>query len=211
METQPLSQADEQQLNSWLLSDQTPVGTLSLMAVKGYLFALVASPDPVEVEHWLTFIFAGHEDLELPEDKIFALISVYNEISDQVYGDGGRLPAGVQYSPGAKDNFVPGHPLHEWSLGFAHGIAFYNEKLMEALPENTEVSEEYAIAIMTLGFFADWEMAQSVIALQEQTDVEAFSQLMFELTQEFVKGFAQLVEQAALATGLYNDEDEEWD
>ena len=213
MQTEPLSQADEQQLNSWLLSDHTPVGTLSLTAVKGYFLALVSSPDPIDVSDWMTGIFAGHADVELAEDKIFALVSVYNDISDQVYGDHGALPPEVEMATVTDDNFNSGQSLHEWSLGFAHGVGFYNEKLMNALPQDQEVSEEYAIAVMTLSFFADREMAQSVVQMQEQPDIDVFAKLMYELCQDIVPGFAQLVEQAALATGLYDDEDadENWE
>lgn len=204
-----LSQQDEVLLSAWLNSAETPNNTFSLMATKGFLFALVCAPKPVPTDVWLAQILGGQLPSDIAEDKLFALITLHNQISQQVYEQGMQLPEQLEFSAGCDANFLAGHPLHEWCLGFAAGSGEYAQALLDALPEDEEFFEAFSMAYMTLSFFASKDNAQAIVALQEDVDLASFSQEMYDLMPDFCLGFAALVEQASLASGLIEEDD--WD
>ncbi|NRA53383.1 MAG: UPF0149 family protein [Gammaproteobacteria bacterium] len=205
---QALSSLQQQQLNSWLL-EKSPNGTLSLTAVKGYLFAVIASPDPIEVSQWLSTIF-NHNTDTLPDEITLSLATLYNEISDQMFDSGISLPDHIEYSDLAQANFLAGHPLHEWSLGFACGLNFYSQKLLESAELSSELLESFSLAIMALTFFADHENADAVVSSQQQSTIDEFAPLMYQLINDLVPEYAQLVEQVALSSGLYDEAEDDW-
>ncbi len=204
-----LSQQDEVLLSAWLNSADTPNNTFSLMATKGYLFALVCAPKPLPTDVWLAQILGGQLPSDIAEDKLFALITLHNQISQQVYEEGMKLPEQLEFSAGCDANFLAGHPLHEWCLGFAAGSAEYAEALLDALPEDEELNEAFSMAYMTLSFFASKDNAQGIVELQDDADLGRFSREMYDLMPDFSLGFAALVEQAALASGMIEEDD--WD
>ena len=205
---QALSSLQQQQLNSWLL-EKSPNGTLSLTAVKGYLFAVIASPDPIEVSQWLSTIF-NHNSDTLPDEITLSLATLYNEISDQMFDSGISLPDHIEYSDLAQANFLAGHPFHEWSLGFASGLNFYSQKLLESAELSSELLESFSLAIMALTFFADHENADAVVSSQQQSTIDEFAPLMYQLINDLVPEYAQLVEQVALSSGLYDEAEDDW-
>lgn len=202
-----LSQQDEVLLSAWLNSAETPTNTFSLMAVKGFFFALVAAPQPVETETWLTSILGGELPDDVAEDKLFALITLHNQIGQQVYEEGFSLPEQLEYSEEFSANFLAGHPLHEWCLGFALGAAFYAQDMLDALPEDDELFEAFSMAYMTLSFFANKSSAETIVELQGQGDLHVFSKEIYELMPDFAAGFAALVEETALASGVIAEDD----
>lgn len=203
-----LSTEQQQQLNIWLL-DEAPGGTLSLTAVKGYLFAVICSPDEIGVSQWLSTIFNQQTDA-LPDEITLSLATLYNQISDQVFDTGMTLPPTVEYSAMVEANFLAGHPLHEWSLGFACGINFYSQKLLESSDVDEELAESFSLALMALTFFADRENAQQVVASQDDNNMNNFAPLMYQLIQDFIPEYAQLIEQVALSSGLYDEAVDDW-
>lgn len=205
---QKLSSEQEQQLNLWLL-DEAPSGTLSLTAVKGYLFAVISSPDEIKVSEWLGTIFNQQTD-ELPDDITLSLATLYNDISEQVFETGMTLPPTIEFSEMVEANFLSGHPLHEWSLGFACGINFYSQKLLDAENVEDELADSFSLALMAFTFFADRENAQQVVDSQEDNNINKFAPLMYQLMQDFVLDYAQLIEQLALSSGLYDDAVDDW-
>jgi len=207
-----LTNEQEQQLNSWLL-DKAPSQTLSLTAVKGYLFAIIASPDPIDVNQWLPLIF-NDKMQKVPDEITLCLAQLYNATSDDIFENGYQLPPTVEFSDMAEANFLSGHPLHEWSLGFACGVNFYSQNLFEHMPSDTEISETFSLAVMAMTYFANRDIAQDIVEQQEQTNLSQFSPVMFEMIGDLVADYAQIVEQAALSTGLFDDDfddEEEWD
>ncbi len=202
-----LTNEQEQQLASWLL-DKAPSKTLSLTAVKGYLFAIIASPDPIDVNQWLPLIFNNQPD-EIPDEITLALAQLYNCISDDVFENGYKLPPTVECSEMVEANFLSGHPLHEWSLGFACGVNFYSQQMFDHMPSDSEINESFSLAVMAMTYFADREIAQEIVDQQDQTNINLFSPVMFQMIVDLVPDYAQIVEQAALSTGLYDSETEE--
>lgn len=207
-----LTNEQEQQLASWLL-DKAPAQTLSLTAVKGYLFAVIASPDPIDVNSWLPLIFNNNVE-DLPDEITLTIAQLYNSISDDIFENGYKLPPTVECSEMIEANFLSGHPLHEWSLGFACGANFYSQNLFENMPNDHEITETFSLALMAMTYFANREIAQEIVDQQDQTTINQFSPVMYQMIVDLVADYAKIVEEAALSTGLYDDEvseEQDWD
>jgi len=207
-----LTNEQEQQLSSWLL-DKAPSQTLSLTAVKGYLFAIIASPDPIDVNQWLPLIF-NNQAHEVPDEITLIIAQLYNSISDDIFDNGYQLPGVIECSEMNDANFLSGHPLHEWSLGFACGVNFYSHKIFDHLPADSEINETFSLSLMAMSYFADKEIAQEIVEQQEQTTIAQFSPVMYQMIVDLVPDYAQIVEQAALSTGLFDEEigdEDEWE
>lgn len=203
-----LSHDDEKLLAQWLAGSETPAETLSLTAVKGLLFAVVAAPDPIETEDWLDVIFGGAAPTTMADDKLFAIIALHNAISEQVYETGPQLPAECVVTDVNEACFNACHPLNEWAIGFALGAAFYYQGLLSALPEDAEISTVLQTAYLSLSYFACAKTAQEIAALQ-QVSWQDFNASILDMMPDFVVAYAQVIEQAAIATGNY--EDDSWD
>ncbi|PKH09070.1 UPF0149 family protein [Moritella sp. Urea-trap-13] len=201
-----LSREDEILLSDWLSGDETPKETLSLVAMKGFFFGLVAAPAPVETEDWMDMIFGGAAPGNISDDKLFAIISVYNEISEQVYDSGALLPAECIETANFSDNFKSGEALNDWSIGFAIGAAFYYESLVNSLEDHSEISQALQMAYLCLSYFSCAGTAQQIADLQ-QTEWEAFTQTVLDMMPDFIIAYAEVIEQAALASGNYDDDD----
>ena len=201
-----LSREDETLLSDWLSGDETPKETLSLIAMKGFFFGLVAAPAPVETEDWMDMIFGGAAPSNISDDKLFAIISVYNEISEQVYETGAKLPAECIECANFADNFNAGEALNEWAIGFAIGAAFYYESLVSSLADDSEIHQALQMAYLCLSYFSSAGTAQQIAQLQ-QSEWETFTHTVLEMMPDFIVAYAQVVEQAALASGNYDDDD----
>jgi len=201
-----LSREDEVLLSDWLSGDETPKETLSLIAMKGFFFGLVAAPAPIETEDWMDMIFGGAAPKNISDDKLFAIISVYNEISEQVYETGAKLPVECIATSNFADNFKSGAALNEWSIGFAIGAAFYYESLVSALADDSEIHQALQMAYLCLSYFSCAGTAQQIAQLQ-QSEWETFTETVFDMMPDFVVAYAQVIEQAALASGNFDDDD----
>jgi len=205
-----LTNEQEQQLSHWLV-DKAPTQTLCLNAVKGFFFAIIASPDPIDVNDWLPVIFNDSTD-NIPDEITMILAQLYNHTSDLIFDEGYTLPNVTEFSDMVEANFLSGHPLHEWSYGFACGVNFYSNNLLDDMPESSEILETFTLGIMAMTFFADREMAQEVVDSQNDSNISEFSPIMYSMIGDLVPNFAQIVEQAALSTGRYNEEvSDDWD
>jgi len=204
-----LTTEQEQQLSSWLV-DKAPSQTLCLNAVKGFFFAVIASPDPIDVNEWLPLIFNNKTD-DIPDEITMILAQLYNHTSDLIFEEGYELPEVTEFSDMVEANFLSGHPLHEWSYGFACGVNFYSNKLLDNIAETSEILQTFTLAIMAMTYFADRTIAQEVVDSQDDSNITVFSPIMYSMIKELVPNFADIVEQAALSTDLYNDVvDGEW-
>jgi len=205
-----LTNEQEQQLSHWLV-DKAPTQTLCLNAVKGFFFAIIASPDPIEVNEWLPVIFNDSTD-NIPDEITMILAQLYNHTSDLIFDEGYTLPVVTEFSDMVEANFLSGHPLHEWAYGFACGVNFYSNDLLDEMPQSSEILETFTLSIMAMTFFADREMAQEVVDSQNDSNISVFSPIMYSMIGDLVPTFAQIVEQAALSTGRYDEEaTDDWD
>lgn len=201
-----LSREDQVLLADWLSGDETPKETLSLVAMKGFFFGLVAAPAPIETEDWMDMIFGGAAPTNISDDKLFAIISVYNEISEQVYETGAKLPLECVETSDFADNFKSGAALNDWSIGFAIGAAFYYESLLNSVADDGEISQALQMAYLCLSYFSSASTAQQIADFQ-QTEWPAFTQTVLDMMPDFIVAYAEVIEQAALASGNYDDED----
>ncbi|PAJ73512.1 hypothetical protein CJF42_15395 [Pseudoalteromonas sp. NBT06-2] len=193
-------------LADWLTGDETSKKTMNLPCVEGFLFALICAPAPVEDEVWLNEILAG--DLSsLSDDKLFALMTLYNHLSTDIFETGYKLPKSLIVVDDVAANFIHGSALHSWSKGFARGIGYAGD-LLDCENIDIELRSAFAMAISCLSYFSNESNAQQQ-AQEQNIHLEAMSQQMFEMMPDFATGFAEIVEAMAVSSGLFNDEG--WD
>ncbi|SFD21176.1 UPF0149 family protein [Pseudoalteromonas denitrificans] len=201
-----LSDAELNLLSQWLDSDETAHDVMSLMQLKGYLFALICAPSPVEDELWLKEALA--DDLSaLSDDKLFALMALYNDLSTQVFETGFKLPKAFMEERDVNANFTDESELHLWSKGFVRGIG-YAGQLLECENIDIDLRSAFAMAVTCLSYFAD-ETSAHMQSEQQKIDFATLSSQMLEMMPDFASGFAELVEALAVSSGLFNDEG--WD
>lgn len=198
-----LTETELNLLADWLSGSETPVDSMSLPCVEGFLFALICAPTPVEDEVWLNEVLAG--DLSsLSDDKLFALMALYNHLSTDIFETGYQLPKSLNIADSIADNFKQNSALHSWSLGFARGVGYAGD-LLNCENIDIELRSAFAMAISCLSFFANEANAQQQ-AQEQNLHLETMSQQMFELMPDFATGFAEIVEAMAVSSGLFNDE-----
>ncbi len=191
-----------EQFADWLSGVETPTNTMSLYEVEGYLFALICAPEPVENEVWIREVFSG-DISHISDDRLFDLMAFYNHIAHQVFDIGYQIPKALVVTQDVQHNFIPDSYLHLWSVGFVKGICTYHEKLQVAT--QGEVNIAFNMAIQYLSYFSDIALASQLSKI-EQVDLAQLNIKVFSLMNDFAVGFAELVEMAALESGLYVDE-----
>ena len=64
---------------------------------------------------------------------------------------------------------------------------------------------------MAMTYFADRQVAQEVVDSQDDSNIIVFSPIMYSMINDLAPNFADIVEQAALSTDLYDGDDAgEW-
>ena len=121
---------------------------------------------------------------------------------------GAKLPAECVPASQFEDNFSAGHSLNEWAIGFAIGAAFYYESLLNALPDDAEITTALQTAYLCLSYFSCAATAQKIAQLQ-QSSWQDFTDSILDMMPDFITAYAQVIEQAAIDSGNY--EDENWD
>ncbi|MCG7564092.1 MULTISPECIES: UPF0149 family protein [Pseudoalteromonas] len=173
--------------------EQRP-GALSLRAVEGYLFGLICSPDGIEPEQWLSELSLNDEALE--EHTVFAFLALHHHISEQVFSEQFALPAQA-HSPWSEKQ--------QWSQGFLLASQPYYERLATASEVPQELVEALQMATEQLAFFSLQEQQVAQFCQQSGQEMSAFCAQQLSLANDFAQGYAALIEQVALASGLYNE------
>lgn len=194
MQVPPFTQAHAQQLHAFL---QTQSQAMSLTQSEGYLFGVICSPEPLEVEQWLAQILPNTAST-LDEEIVFLFMALHHKISEQVFEVGYTLPATFN-----RDY------CNQWCRGFFTASQSYTQKLFVAEQLEQPYKEAIESAHATLSFFALDELTIAQIAVQNNISETQLFQQQYELMADFAIGFAELIEIVALNSGLYNDED--WD
>jgi uncharacterized protein YecA (UPF0149 family) len=161
---------------------------------EGYLFAIICSPAGIEMEQWLTIVSGGDE--QIAEEHVFALMALHHDISERVFSGQFQLP----YASTAVVE------LQQWSRGFLAGIEhFYTELVNSAVLDN-ELKQALVSNTEQLGFFA---LEQSQIAAYcdaNNVELNSFCHQQHAIANEFALAYVQLVEHAAVESGLYDEE-----
>jgi len=167
---------------------------LSYAVCEGYLFAIICSPAGIEVEQWLTAVSGGDE--QIAEEHVFALMALHHDISERVFSGQFQLP----YRSTAVVE------LQQWSQGFLAGIEHFYAELVNSGALNNEMKQALISSTEQLGFFS---LEQSQIAQfcdVNGFEIQTFYQQQHELANEFAMAYVQLVENAAVESGLYDEE-----
>ncbi|CAM4287571.1 UPF0149 family protein [Pseudoalteromonas byunsanensis] len=169
---------------------------MSLTMTQGYLFALICGPNAVDVEQWLHDVSAADDKID--ESVVFAFMALHHHISEQVFAGHYQLPwtALSDYQQ-----------RHQWSIGFITGAQPYFDALLVADALSCELKEALQVATEQLAFFSLSQSQVSDYCDQLNCDEVEFLAQQSNLACEFAKGYAQLIEVVAVASGLYDDED----
>ncbi|MGS0537082.1 UPF0149 family protein [Pseudoalteromonas sp. SaAl2] len=194
-----------QQLSTFLASHGQ---AMTLPQSQGYLFAVICSPEPLDVHQWLEVIVPNTGG-QLDETILFAFMGLYHQISEQVYETGFKLPVTLKHHADS-DSYLDLDECQMWCQGFIQGAQEYYIKLSQAPALDANLLEALQTAYASLVFFALDAQVMTTIAEQNSiTDVQ-LAQSQYELMGDFALGFAELIEIIAVQSGLYSEEDESW-
>ncbi|MBQ4878129.1 UPF0149 family protein [Pseudoalteromonas luteoviolacea] len=173
---------------------QTYPDVLELKSLEGFLFATICSPDGVEPEAWLSHVTGADE--QVSEDVVFALLALHHHISEQVFSSGFALPF---------DLSSPWSDKQLWSTGFLHGCQSYLNKLNHSDTLSDELKQALVTSTELLGFFSLQLDQVEVYCKSIEVGIETFIEQQYQLASEVAPAYAELIEQVALSSGLYNE------
>lgn len=124
----PLSEAEEQELEIFLDSEDVSEGALNISSLHGFLTALAAGPSLVPPSQWLPVVLGKEEpvfDSEEEAERIFNLIlRFYNSIGEILRRKSEKyLPLLYEEDPKG----TPYLTAEDWCLGFSLGVGLCSE------------------------------------------------------------------------------------
>ena len=161
-----LSAAAINNLASFLESDRCPADTLNLPALRGFLWAVVASPAPLELDEWLPLIWEDEEGTgpKFHNDEEATLITatvvaLHEDTVRQVESDSFELPEGYTYN----DDATRMQLLIDWCQGFLAGHDWLEEiweqvsgAFAETASDDFNLAEEIENVLNTVNLFAGY-------------------------------------------------------
>lgn len=170
--TQALSDAELDELDDFLLSDDTPENCMDISALDGFFAALVLNPRLIMPSEYLSWIWDMEEGEEVPS---FASVEQANHIMQLVM----RYYNSVLDEIG-RDNFAPlfyisaqedgGFDAECWCEGFMRGVFLFRESWTSVF----EKHPEFLSPMVLLGTEHGWEM------LDNSRDVKRTTQEAYE-------------------------------
>jgi len=154
-------------LDEFLQSDRCPPDTFNLPALRGFIWAVVASPVPLTPDEWMPLIWEGEEGEENPkfatEEEagmvMGTIIALYDEALEAVDSEGSPLPEGYDFDADPEKMTL----LIDWCQGFLAGHDWLQQvwdQVCEAYAkvEGTEIdlSAEIDNVINVVGLFAGY-------------------------------------------------------
>lgn len=185
------TQAHQALLEAYLTGNEK---ALSYPACQGYLFASICSPAGVEVEQWLAVLTANDDTLE--ESCVFAFMALHHQISEQVFSGQFDLPW-LTWAFTEKQ---------AWSQGFLMGIEHFYARLVNATNLTDDMRQALMTATEQLGFFSLEEQQVAQFCEQNALVFDDFCMQQALLASDFAPAYAELIEAAAIESGLYNEE-----
>jgi len=205
MQIPAFTEQHAEQLNTFLAGRSK---AMTLPQSQGYLFAVICSPEPLDVHEWLEVIVPDTQG-QLEEEVLFSFMALYHQISEQVYETGFKLPVSLKHND-IHDSYLDLEQCKMWCNGFVQGAQAYYTKLSQVQTLDSALLEALQTAYASLGFFAlDNEVIAS-IAQQNNITESQLAQSQYELMGDFALGFAELIEIVAVQSGLYTEDDETW-
>lgn len=150
-------------LRAFLEQPARPAGILTYDELRGFLFAVVSAPEPIQPSEWLPIIFnehdAGYATLEEAQLILGHIMALYNDFNTSVVEERVVLPNDCQARPQALDNLDDSAPLSRWSRGFLIGHEWLEDLWDVELPE--DLDQEVGVVLMTLSFFSSRNLAEA--------------------------------------------------
>lgn len=184
-------------LSRFLSSPRRPPGTLNILELQGFLFAMSCAPVLVKPSEWLPLIFddqdAAYASAEEAQSVVQALMELYNEINDAVRNGSVTLPADVTLVAEALDNVGETAPLGQWSRGFLLGHDWLREPWAQYIPD--DLDEELGSCLMVLTFFSSRTLAQSYCQEMGKSrghTLEDFASQMLAMVENAIRSYSLL-------------------
>ncbi|MBQ4834159.1 UPF0149 family protein [Pseudoalteromonas sp. MMG010] len=179
-----------QQLTAFLAEQPN---SMTFSQSEGYLFAVICSPEPLEVHQWMANIIA--DENAVGEETLFLFMALYHKISEAVFNTGYKLPAAFN-----------AQCMSQWCNGFITGSSAYSDKLLKQTQLPAEYVQALSSAQASLSFFALTSEAITEIAKQNNMSKERLIEQQYDLMKDFSLGYAELIEVVAVNSGLYTDD-----
>lgn len=149
-------------LQPFLAAAQRPEDTLNCQELLGFLFAVACSPEMVQPADWLPEVFngqeAGYADLAEAGHVMQAMMTLYNQVNQEIVRGYPVLPAACQPLADVMANLDAQAPLSQWSRGFLVAHEWLTDVWEANTPE--DLDEELGACVLALSFFVGPEMAE---------------------------------------------------
>ncbi|RRS07242.1 hypothetical protein EAG18_17895 [Pseudoalteromonas sp. J010] len=165
--------------------------SIDISFLQGYLYATCIDPNGIEAQQWLKVL--TNADPALDESVVFALMALHHEISEQVYETGFTLPWHADTPLPEKIN---------WAEGFLMAATPFYEQLMSS-PLADDIKQALQVSTEQLGLFALGEHQLTLYCEKIGQSLEEFQVTQAQLADEFAGSYAELVEVAAVKSGLF--------
>ncbi len=170
-----LSTAEARRLTAFLESVACPPDTMSLMEIKGFLFALCCAPTVSKPSVWIPEIFNHRPpNFATSEEEEFintALVRLYNQLMADINEGTPVLPATCKYREPCASNFERGAPLHEWCKGFNEAHHLFFEHWEAGIGDDDELMAAVGFMVLTLGFFDDRDESRQMLDMAFDVDL----------------------------------------
>lgn len=170
-----LSAAESKRLAAFLESVASPPDTMTLMEVKGFLFALCCAPALSKPSEWIPEIFnhrtPNYATTEEEEFITTALVRLYNSLMADVNDGVPQMPSVCKYKEPCSVNFEKGSALHEWSRGFNEAHHLFFDHWEAGVSEDDELMAAVGFMVLTLGFFDDRDESRQMLDMAFDVDL----------------------------------------
>lgn len=146
---QPLSDADLDQLEAWLGSDDNQ--GMSLDEAHGFITAVVSGPELIAPQQWLPLVFGGKRAArrhEPPQAIVDLLLRLNSELSLTLFSN-------HPFEPWIREHQAEeGEPLpvpEGWCMGYLEGVNLYPLEWRRRFFHDTE-AQQLLIPIMAFGY-----------------------------------------------------------
>jgi len=167
---QALTAAEIDELDDFLMSDDTPDNCMDLSALDGFMTALILNPDVIMPSEYLPFVWDMEEgeappsftSVEQANHIMQLLLRYYNSVLDAITND--------HFSPLFYILEDESYDAQSWSEGFMRGVYLFSEPWIEIF----EKHHALIAPMVLLGTQSGWEM------LETRSDSEQAIQQAYE-------------------------------
>ena len=155
-----------EQLERFLARPDQPAGTMGLVELHGFLFAVASAPELVKPSDWVPLVFGeGEPVFDSPAEAsslLGAMMSIYNGINDAITRGVSPLPPGCEFRDDVLANLEEDAPISQWSRGFARGHQWLEDVWDSLLPDQLE--QDVGLMLLTMSFFVSRPLAERLLS-----------------------------------------------